>query len=162
MSQLPGRQTSHFPLKILLATDGSEEATLAAQTAADLTSKTDSELHVVLVESTPVQAEPETFYPMDLPTPQGVFDREQEALDTEAARRLRTQLEQIEATGCRVAQAYLREGVPDQEIVSLAREINAGMIVIGSRGLGRVKRVFMGSISDSVVRHAHCPVLVVR
>jgi nucleotide-binding universal stress UspA family protein len=36
------------------------------------------------------------------------------------------------------------------------------MIVIGSRGLGPVKRKLMGSVSESVVRHAHCPVLVAR
>ena len=41
-------------------------------------------------------------------------------------------------------------------------ELGAGMIVVGSRGLGGVRRALMGSVSDSVVRHAHCPVLVVR
>jgi nucleotide-binding universal stress UspA family protein len=34
--------------------------------------------------------------------------------------------------------------------------------VMGSRGLGGIRRALMGSVSDSVVRHAHCPVLVVR
>jgi nucleotide-binding universal stress UspA family protein len=33
---------------------------------------------------------------------------------------------------------------------------------VGSRGLGGIRRALMGSVSDSVVRHAHCPVLVVR
>ncbi len=36
------------------------------------------------------------------------------------------------------------------------------MIVIGSRGLTGMSRALMGSVSDSVVRHAHCPVMVVR
>jgi nucleotide-binding universal stress UspA family protein len=40
--------------------------------------------------------------------------------------------------------------------------MRAGLIVIGSRGLGPLRRALMGSVSDSVVRHAHCPVLVVR
>ncbi|AHY48029.1 Universal stress protein family [Rubrobacter radiotolerans] len=53
-------------------------------------------------------------------------------------------------------------GRPDAEVVALAEEIGAGLIVLGSRGLGGMKRVLMGSVSDSVVRHAHCPVLVVR
>ena len=48
------------------------------------------------------------------------------------------------------------------EIVALAEELQADLIVIGSRGLGGVRRALMGSVSDSVVRHAHCPVLVVR
>ncbi|MGH3107143.1 MAG: universal stress protein [Rubrobacter sp.] len=40
--------------------------------------------------------------------------------------------------------------------------MDAGMIVIGSRGFGGMKRALMGNVADSVVRHAHCPVLVVR
>jgi nucleotide-binding universal stress UspA family protein len=61
-----------------------------------------------------------------------------------------------------VGQTYLATGRPDHEIVELAEEIGAGMIVVGSRGLGGVRRALMGSVSDSVVRHSHCPVLVVR
>jgi nucleotide-binding universal stress UspA family protein len=53
-------------------------------------------------------------------------------------------------------------GRPDTEIVRVAEEVGAGLIVIGSRGLGGVRRALVGSVSDSVVRHAHCPVLVVR
>jgi nucleotide-binding universal stress UspA family protein len=48
------------------------------------------------------------------------------------------------------------------EIVALAEELGADLIVMGSRGLGALRRALMGSVSDSVVRHAHCPVLVVR
>ena len=53
-------------------------------------------------------------------------------------------------------------GHPDTEIVGLAGRLGAGLIVVGSRGRGPLKRALMGSVSDSVVRHAHCPVLVVR
>jgi nucleotide-binding universal stress UspA family protein len=61
-----------------------------------------------------------------------------------------------------VAQTYLGTGRPDEEIVELAEEIGAGMVVVGSRSLGGVRRALMGSVSQSVVRHAHCPALVVR
>jgi nucleotide-binding universal stress UspA family protein len=44
----------------------------------------------------------------------------------------------------------------------LAEELEAGLIAIGSRGLGGLRRALMGNVADSVVRHAHCPVLVVR
>jgi nucleotide-binding universal stress UspA family protein len=44
----------------------------------------------------------------------------------------------------------------------LAEELGAGLIVMGSRGLDRMRRALMGSVSDAVVHHAHCPVLVVR
>ena len=59
-------------------------------------------------------------------------------------------------------EAYLRRGRKDQEIVHLSEEIGAGLIVMGSRGRGGVRRALMGSVSDSVIRHAHCPVLMVR
>jgi nucleotide-binding universal stress UspA family protein len=50
----------------------------------------------------------------------------------------------------------------DEAIVHLAEEIDADLIVIGSRGFGGLKRALLGNVADSVVRHAHCPVLVVR
>ena len=68
-----------------------------------------------------------------------------------------------------MTQPYLRLGRPDEgvitvaeQIVNLAEEIRAGLIVLGSRGLDGIRRALMGSVSDSVVRHAHRPVLVVR
>jgi nucleotide-binding universal stress UspA family protein len=48
-----------------------------------------------------------------------------------------------------------------RKIVSLAEELGVGLVV-GSRGLCEIRRALMGSLSDSAVRHAHCPVLVVR
>ena len=65
-------------------------------------------------------------------------------------------------SGRKVAETHLRAGEPDKEIVRLSEELGAGTIVIGSRGLGAVRRALMGSVSESVVRHAHCPVFVVR
>ena len=72
------------------------------------------------------------------------------------------QAKKIEAAGGSVAQTHLRTGKPAQEIVDLAEEIGTGLMLMGSRGLGGIRRVLMGSVSDLVVRHAHCPVLVVR
>jgi nucleotide-binding universal stress UspA family protein len=70
----------------------------------------------------------------------------------------------IEQAGGKVAQKHLRvsEHYRSEEIVGLTEEIGAGLIAMGSRGLGGVRRALMGSVSDSVVRHAHCLVLVVR
>ena len=44
----------------------------------------------------------------------------------------------------------------------MAEELDAGLVVVGNRGLGGIKRALIGSVSNSVVRHAHCPVLVMR
>lgn len=147
---------SIFPTKILLAADGSEGAASAARTAADVADKTGSELHVVLVESSAAYVGMGPPEIADIPPPR------QEEIDEEARRLLDTQVKRIEADGSTVAQTHLRLGRPDEQIVDLAEEIGAGLIVMGSRGLGGLRRLLMGSVSDSVVRHAHCPVLIVR
>jgi nucleotide-binding universal stress UspA family protein len=61
-----------------------------------------------------------------------------------------------------VAQAHLKIGGPVEEIVTLAEETGAGLILLGSRGLGGVGWALMDSVSEFVVRYAHCPVLVLR
>jgi nucleotide-binding universal stress UspA family protein len=53
-------------------------------------------------------------------------------------------------------------GAMNLEIVALAKELGVGLIVMGCRGHRGIRRVIEGSISDRVIRHAPCPVLVVR
>ena len=156
---------SIFPTKILLATDASEEAALAAQTAADIANKTGSELHVVHAR---LALPWTTGYYSATESPTTSIGSEEEARQR-VLQWLDDQVERIEAEGGSVTQAYLRLGRPDEgaitvaeQIVNLAEEIRAGLIVVGSRGRGGIRRALMGSVSDSVVRHAHCPVLVVR
>ena len=73
------------------------------------------------------------------------------------------QVRKVGEAGGTVAQAHLRIGERrDRAIVHLADELGAGLIVMGSRGLGGIRRALMGSVSDSVVRHAPWPVLIVR
>lgn len=143
---------SIFPTTILLATDGSKEAELAARTAADLAESTGSKLHVVTAGR-------------KIPT--AVYEVYTEAMgDTlrqEARHVLDEEVRKIEEAGGTVARAHVRmDDRRDEAIVRLAEEIGAGLIVMGSRGLGGLRRALMGSVSDSVVRHAHCPVLIVR
>ena len=147
---------SVFPTRILLATDGSKDAELATTTAVDLANGTGSELHIVLVEE-------ETYAYVD-PSGYPYFPDKQleHELEQQARMRLDAEVEKVSSAGGAVAEAYLRVGAAHAEIVDLAEDIGAGLIVIGSRGLGGIRRALMGSVSDSVVRHAHCPVLVVR
>jgi nucleotide-binding universal stress UspA family protein len=53
-------------------------------------------------------------------------------------------------------------GRPGELIVDIADKESVQMIVIGSRGFGLLRRTIMGSVSDYVVHHAHCPVVVCR
>lgn len=53
-------------------------------------------------------------------------------------------------------------GSPDSRIVETAEEMHADLIIIGSHGYKRWERLLLGSVSDSVVHHAHCSVMVVR
>jgi nucleotide-binding universal stress UspA family protein len=142
---------SIFPTKILLATDGSRDAELARTTAVDMANSTDSEVHVVTVAP---------GYPSyDIRNPAVVEQLRKQAQDI-----LNEQVEKIEQSGGKVVEKHLRiaERYRAQQIVQVAEEIGAGLIVMGSRGLGGVRRALIGSVSDSVVRHAHCPVMVVR
>lgn len=140
---------SIFPTKILLATDGSAEAQLAATTAADLLESTESELHVVYVGEL-------------RPTFLAQTELEPAELERESQRLLDEQVRKVEEAGGTVKEAYLRLGRADEEIVDLADSLGIGLIVMGSRGRGRIRRALMGSVSESVVRHAHCPVTIVR
>ncbi|CAN5386307.1 universal stress protein [soil metagenome] len=53
-------------------------------------------------------------------------------------------------------------GSPDSRIVETSEDLKADLIIIGSHGYKRWERLLLGSVSDSVVHHAHCSVLVVR
>ena len=53
-------------------------------------------------------------------------------------------------------------GKPGEAIVKFAEEKKVTMVIMGTRGLGSIRRTIMGSVSDYVVHHAHCPVIVCR
>jgi nucleotide-binding universal stress UspA family protein len=139
--------------KILLASDGSEDSELAARTAIDLSKRLDSQLHIVYV--TPEHAYHHAYYDLRHREEVERFGREDRRMLDELADRVRE-------TGGTLAETHLRVGDAAKEIVGAAEELGAGLIVVGSRDRGRMRRLVMGSVSDSVVRHAHCSVLVVR
>jgi nucleotide-binding universal stress UspA family protein len=146
---------STFPTKILLAIDGSEEAELASRKAVDLANKIDSELYVVHVGQLP------NFLEGGSGTVgyDGVLYKQIEGESRELLRKL---VWRVKVSGGTVAGSYLRMGEVDLEIVGLAKELGADLIVMGCRGRHGIRRMIGGSISDAVIRHAPCPVLVVR
>jgi nucleotide-binding universal stress UspA family protein len=147
---------SVFPTQILLAIDGSDESALATQAATELSRETGSEVHLVYVLPTPAQLIGHHLYSDEIrETLIGGAERDAETF-------LKEHAEKIGSDGGKVADTHLRSGDPDKEILRAAEALGVGLIVIGSRGLGAITRTLIGSVSDSVVRHAHCPVFVVR
>lgn len=135
----------HLPKRILLSTDGSEDARLAARAAADLSGKAGAELHVLHAWQS-------------VPHPVIDFDSYEEA----ARRLLQKESEFIARAGGEVTGSRLVMGPPVDAILDLAEEIGADLIVLGSRGHGLLGRLVLGSVSEGVVHHATRPVLVLR
>jgi nucleotide-binding universal stress UspA family protein len=141
--------------KMLLATDGSEEAELATKSAVDLTNSTGSELHVVYVEPLP------DFMKNDAGAPG--YDRAlYKKIEEEGREKLRKLTWRVKVAGGTVIGSHLRMGAVAEEIVDLAGELEVDLIIVGSRGLRGIRRAITGSVSESVFRHARCPVMVVR
>src|SRR5215207_691950 len=131
-----------FPTKILLATDGSEDAALAARGAAELSSRTGSELYAVHVWRF---VAPYSAYPSEIL-------KNYTRLNEQAAQELLTrQVNRIEDMGGTVTEVFLRQGPPIDEILSLSEELQPRLVVIGSRGLGPVSRLLVGSVSEGVI-----------
>ncbi len=143
---------NHFPTRILLATDGSECAESAGRVAVDLANRSGAELDVVhAFEFVP----PREFAGVALRvrSPSECVKQGQRVLDE--------QVGQIQEMGGVVADARLLTGSPVGQILCAAEERDTGLVVVGRRGLGSVKRLLMGSVSEGVIHHARCPVLVV-
>lgn len=139
---------SMLPNEILLATDGSEDAYLAARVAVDLSVRSGARLRVVHAWQSVPSPHFESFIRAQLK------EAAKELLDKVVAR--------VQGAGGDIAEAHLEEGRTVEAILGLADKTGAGLIALGSRGHGPIGRLVMGSVSEGVVRHARRPVLVMR
>lgn len=117
--------SAYFPTKILLATDGSEDASAATRAAVDLAKRSGSELHVVHASEFILPREYMSVA-LRLRSPSGFAARGHELLDE--------QVERIEELGIKVAGAQVRMGSPVDQIISAGEEIGTRLVVIGRRG----------------------------
>ncbi|MBX6763452.1 MAG: universal stress protein [Rubrobacteraceae bacterium] len=137
-----------MPGRIVLATDGSRQASLAARAATDVARHSGAQLHVIHAWK---------------PVPVAHFKAlVRDEMEREAREILEGQLAEIERLGGRVAGSHLKMEAPVDAILDLAGELGAGLVVMGSRGMGAVGRLTLGSVSEGVVYDASIPVLVVR
>jgi len=137
-------------VRILLAIDGSKDSRAAAAYLKLLPLPPSTAIRIVTVAPLPVFAVDVTSV-SELKG--AVIDRAREVVD-EARIGLAERGVAIETD--------VAVGDPRAEIVRQAEEWKAELVVVGARGLGTVKRLLLGSISDAVARHAPCPVLIVK
>ena len=148
-----------FPIRIPLVVHDSEEIDLVTRKAVDLADTTSSELHLVYVGQLP------NFLMKD-PAIMGVdrwgIDRMlYDEIERESLEILWRLTWKVKAAGGDVSGAHLRMGNVAEEIIALAKDLEADLIVVGSRGHGGLRRAIEGSISDVVVRRARCAVMTV-
>lgn len=137
--------------KILLAVDGSEHALHAARTAAELARTMNAQEFRIVVAYDfipPYLGEPNMQYAID-------------ARMDEAKEVLETAVKEVGKLPCEVA-TELIEGSAAQAIIEVAETRGSNIIVMGSRGLGTLAGLLLGSASQKVVAHAPCPVLIIR
>lgn len=143
---------------VLIATDGSEQSLEAARYLRTLVG-TDSIRHItVIAVIRPLAAVP---FVSDFGEGHPPGEYEPVSFRREAQ-------EAVERVAAEVGDlapeinTLVWSGSPAEEIVRAAREVEAGLIVVSSRGSGVVDSVLMGSVAHRVLHYAHCPVLVVR
>ena len=105
-------------------------------------------------------------YPLPIPSLTGVPstvtpESYVEAIRSAALQRVVQWRDKARAQGVR-AEAEIGAGAPASEIAALAETIGADLIVIGTRGLGGLQNLLLGSVAERTVRIAPCPVLTVR
>lgn len=144
--------------KILVAIDGSEHAEKALDFALDLAEKYSAQVTILNVFQMPVSiyfGEPPT-YPAALNNLYDELKSFHEKMLSKALERARELKPSLKIS------ASLREGRPADQIIEAAKEGGFDLIVVGHRGLGKVKEFFLGSVSDRVADGAQCPVLIVK
>lgn len=137
--------------RILVAVDESPIAAHAAEVGRELGRSVKAEVAFVHVITPPPNPPMETLVTSDRLVAEASLE----------ARKLLSTFGQ-RTTGQRASLEFLKLGKPAAEILATAKEWSADLIVIGSHGRGGVQRVMLGSVAESVMRQARCPVLVVR
>jgi len=136
--------------KILVPLDGSEHSTRALEKAVQIAKQIDGKItliHVYLVSQSAIT-------PMQVSRYVQAIRKQGEIVLAEGEKRANAEGVQVEK--------LLIMGHAVEEILKTARKGNFSLVVIGARGMSKIKELLMGSVSDGVTKHAPCPVLVVR
>jgi len=151
--------------KILVPLDGSEHSLRALEIAVQVAKKFSGKttlIHAYSVVVRPiVMPEPTTLTP-GVPIMAPVeYSRMVEAVREAGAKILAEGEKMVKVEGIEV-EAIIGEGNTVQEIIRTAVKGKFGLIVMGARGMSKIKEVLLGSVSDGVIRNAPCPVLITK
>jgi nucleotide-binding universal stress UspA family protein len=142
-----------LPKNILVPTDLSAHAEAAFDYACELAVKLDATVHLVNVIGIPAMGVPELGVAVTSAMIESMLAENQKALDALAARH---------RDRVRLGQTLMKTGDARDMIDQAAAEVGADLIVMGTHGRRGVSRALLGSVAETVVRTAPCPVLTIR
>ncbi len=135
---------------ILVPIDFSETSRKALQYAVPFAKQFEAKITLLHVVDLPMYPQEFGYLLVD---ESAAFDATKKSLTDLAARAIAPEL---------LAQTIVRRGAAWDIVVAVARETQADLIITTTHGFTGLKHVFMGSTAERIVRHAPCPVLVVR
>jgi len=140
--------------RIAVAIDGSAHADHGLDAAIALAQKFQSELTILAIAPlvSIYVSSTEPWVPTEIP--ESAVKRYREVVDAGVAR--------AQKAGLSSVSGVCLEGVVVDELVSYVEQHPQDLLVLASRGLSTAKRLLLGSVSDAVVHHAKCPVLIFR
>jgi nucleotide-binding universal stress UspA family protein len=141
---------------ILAAVDGSQPSNHALHVAAQLAKEQKAQLHIITVTPTLPALAAEGFTPDNLPQYQEDLDKAMQQTLDKAAQETRKNHPGLTIT------THLKEGRPAKRITETAAEVDADLIVLGSRGTSGILTWLMGSVAREVADSCTVPVLVAK
>jgi nucleotide-binding universal stress UspA family protein len=144
----------------LVAVDGSENSDRALDFGLDLAEKYGAAVRVLNVIESPAMG----AVPLEPTTVSGesmvLFAKDLQRFHEKILGKAVVHAKEVKPNV--LVSSRLREGDPALEIVAEAKDVGFDVVVVGHRGLGRVRELFLGNISEKVAHLAPCPVVIVR
>lgn len=144
---------------ILVPIDGSDHSLKALDYALEFADKYSADLHIVIAYS--VTAETFNLIQRVVPRPMSESYRSDVKERNEQILSDAVQHAQTTRPHLKITQSIV-QGRPADKIVEVAKERKIDLIIMGSRGIGGIKGMLLGSVADRVADHAACPVMIVK
>jgi len=144
-----GTKPERRRLNVLVAVDGSEISDLVLKRSGQFCEATDCDLTLLTIA--------EHMFPVEN-IPDSAYGQERKKMAEEILQQAEKTLKD-HGIECKTKLAF---GPIEERIVRIAEEGKFDIVFIGSRGLGGISRMLLGSVAENVLRHAHCSVMLVR